>query len=697
MKMLEKTNISTVQNPCIEVKFGRKDSNFNQFSLSLKVMKLKVMLLLEKYHKILALMVVATGILTASILRAQDNPYKIDNTCFVFFQQAEELVGKEGFKAANELLLQSALAAGDRKAETLYYVEVLKDLTQYPSTDANDKAVELAQAQLKQIAQQYGFSQYYYYSYQLVQNYYYSNDKIYRTMELVQEMQATAIHEHDQYGLWTGDKYLASLYIEQDDYVSAKPYILRAIHTWHDTTDETVRRQSPTRLYCDLADTYPIGTDSVHINVAKAAKYAKQHLDTVRVTYYQARLNALEGQDAEYRKNRDRFLNDSRFQQVRSYGREFFSLMDAIMDGSVVTRMADVLALPAIREIKVIANICEKRGLKDFAFEVEKGIVNRMEVAISGTNQSRLSELDVSMGKAALSAELDNKETEVAQMSHLLWIVLIVLLLAVLTSAAIYIIILRNRKRIDQQHIQELEEANEKVRLADAAKTRFVQNMSHEVRTPLNAIVGFSQLLSLPDGSLDPAEKEEFSGHIINNTKMLTMLLDDILNASAMDSGNYRITYEQGEKDFMAQAAISSAEHRLQPGVQLLYVPEEAEPFTFTTDPRRVQQILINLITNACKHTQKGEIRVGSSLSAKPGYLTYTITDTGPGIPPEEAEKIFERFTKLNEFVQGTGLGLSICRDIASRMNANVYLDTTYKGEGARFVFEIPTEIKQAQ
>ena len=82
-------------------------------------MKLKVMLLLEKYHKILALMVVATGILTASILRAQDNPYQIDNTCFVFFQQAEELVGKEGFKAANELLLQSALAAEDRKSPFL--------------------------------------------------------------------------------------------------------------------------------------------------------------------------------------------------------------------------------------------------------------------------------------------------------------------------------------------------------------------------------------------------------------------------------------------------------------------------------------------------------------------------------------------------------------------------------------------------
>jgi signal transduction histidine kinase len=218
--------------------------------------------------------------------------------------------------------------------------------------------------------------------------------------------------------------------------------------------------------------------------------------------------------------------------------------------------------------------------------------------------------------------------------------------------------------------------------------------MSHEVRTPLNAIVGFSQLLSLPDGTLQPEEKDEFAEHIVNNSKMLTMLLDDILSVSAMDSGQYKIINEEGEKDHMANAAISSSEHRLKPGVQLYYAPEEETPFSFITDPRRVQQILINLITNACKHTTSGEIRVSSSLKAHPGFLTYTVTDTGPGIPAEQAERIFKRFTKLNDSVQGTGLGLSICRDIADRMGAQVFLDTTYTAGGARFVFMVPLEPK---
>lgn len=281
------------------------------------------------------------------------------------------------------------------------------------------------------------------------------------------------------------------------------------------------------------------------------------------------------------------------------------------------------------------------------------------------------------MGNTVLTSEVMEARLKSQKATMLAMILLVIFLLAVVGFFILY--------------TRQLKKKNEQIRLANEAKTRFVQNMSHEVRTPLNAIVGFSQLLSLPDGSFSEEEKSEFSGHIVNNTKMLTMLLDDILNASAMDSGNYRISYETGEMHFIAKAAITSSEHRLQPGVQMYYKPADETPFYFTTDPSRVQQILINLLTNACKHTPKGEIVLESCVSD--GYVKYTVTDTGPGIPADQAEKIFDRFTKLNEFVQGTGLGLSICRDIASRMDAKVYLDTTYTG-GSRFVFEVPVSPK---
>lgn len=613
---------------------------------------------------------------------AQKNPLNIDPTCYAFYTRVEDLVGKDGFETANKLLLEAAIKTGDRKAETLHYVEALKNLSIRTSTPENDRLVEEAQQKLKEIARKYGYTQYFYYSFQIVQSYYLANGQEYRTRDLMEEMQKTALQEGNAYGMWIADRYLASMYIDQNDYVSAKPHLQQAIRLYYSTTDPTVKAQSPSRLYCDLADTYPIGTDSVRLNVAKAVTYAREHLDTLRCRYYQARLAALDGDKKEYRRLKDICLEDPQILQMRRNAPLYFSLIDAVFDGSILQRQEEIVNLRSIREMKVIANLCENQGYKDFAFGLEKSLVVRLENAISTNNQSHLSELDVTMGKAALSADLRTKERQMNQITHFIMIALIVILAGIALFA--------------WKHIRDLKKANEKVRLADAAKTRFVQNMSHEVRTPLNAIVGFSQLLALPDGTLDPTEKDEFSKHIINNTQMLTMLLDDILNASAMDSGNYRISYESGEKDFMAQAAISSAEHRLQPGVTMTYEPKDPEPFTFTTDPRRVQQILINLLTNACKHTSEGSIVLSSSLKERPGYLTYAVTDTGSGIPPEEAERIFERFTKLNEFVQGTGLGLSICRDIAGRMGADVFLDTSYEGKGSRFVFQIPTQPKSA-
>ena len=119
------------------------------------------------------------------------------------------------------------------------------------------------------------------------------------------------------------------------------------------------------------------------------------------------------------------------------------------------------------------------------------------------------------------------------------------------------------------------------------------------------------------------------------------------------------------------------------------YVAPEDAKLVFRTDPQRVQQILVNLLTNACKHTPSGEIRLGWTEDGK--EVSFFVEDTGPGVPAEKAEAIFDRFTKLNDFVQGTGLGLSICREIAGKMGGRVYLDTEYTG-GARFVFVLPLE-----
>lgn len=628
-------------------------------------------------------------------LAAQNNPYEIDDECYKYFSQAELQVGKPGFEESNAALLRTAITHGDTKAQTLYYVERLKHasrmvpLHQIPSPEA-EATVCQAFEDLKEVSDKFAYPQYFYYAYELVQNFYYNHGLPLRTYELVQEQQEIAAKRHDAYGQWMGHRYMVSLYVAQGDYITAKRYILESIRLYESSTDPVLRRQSIARLYCDLSDTYVIGNDSVRINIEKALKYSKVHLDTLRCEYHLAKIAAYEKNVPEYRLHRDHCINDPSLPTISTTAGRLFQTLDAIIDGTFDGDAVSALSLSRIREVKFIANVAEVYGYKDQAFEIERLMVRKYEELFANSNRSKITELDARLGNTTLTAQLADKTREVLHVTRVVAVLLGVILLISVLFFWVHTRHLRQANARDEKRIEELKDANEKVRMANAAKTRFVQNMSHEVRTPLNAIVGFSQLLSLPDGSFTEDEKNEFSKHIINNTNMLTMLLDDILNASAMDSGTYHINYEEGEMHTIVQAAISSAEHRLQPDVRMYYAPESEEAFRFVTDPRRVQQILINLLTNACKHTMEGEIRVTSSLTARPGFVSYAVTDTGTGVPPERAEEIFGRFTKLNEFSQGSGLGLSICRDIAERMGASVYLDTSHTAGGARFVLEVP-------
>ncbi len=633
---------------------------------------------------------ILTGLLLATALSApaQSNPYELDDECYALFRQCEQLAGTEGFPSVAEALLAKAKEKNDTKAEVLYYIEILKHETKLVpthtlTTEEQDEKVLRLHETAKQKADELGYTQYFYYSYELVQNYYFNHKKEARTKEISHEMQEIALQRKDAYGLWMSYRYMVALYISQCDYISAKPYINKALELYYTTTDKAVTRQSVTRLYCDLADTYTVGSDSLRINVEKALATRKTHLDSLRCEYYLAKIAAYYNDREAYERHRDFCIDDPSLSIINHTTPKFFHILDAILDKTFTISMINTSEVSNVREMKFIANIAENHGFKDEAFYVEKLLVKRYEQLFASSNREHISEFDSQLGNYLLHVELDNKDRELAQiyrrMSYLL--------IAVLGAAVLFLLI---HQFSLLRHNRRLKEANQKVMMANAAKTRFVQNMSHEVRTPLNAIVGFSQLLSLPDGTFTDQEKEEFAGHIINNSKMLTMLLDDILNASAMDSNQYKITLEDSELHFICQSAISSTEHRLQPGVTMTYEPESAEPFNFRTDPRRVQQILINLLTNACKHTQSGSIVLSTSLTAEPGFVTFAVTDTGTGVPPEQVEKIFERFTKLNDFVQGTGLGLSICRDIAGLMGAKVYLDTTWKGPGARFILSVP-------
>lgn len=221
---------------------------------------------------------------------------------------------------------------------------------------------------------------------------------------------------------------------------------------------------------------------------------------------------------------------------------------------------------------------------------------------------------------------------------------------------------------------------------ANHAKTKMLQNMTHEIRTPLNAMYGFSQLLCLPDGCVTEEEKSEYMNYINNSFQMLNMLIDDVLDLADAEHGNYRISVDSVKVNDICRAALQMAELRKPANVNMFLTTDVDDSFMIESDGRRIQQVLINLLTNSCKHTQEGEIELKVSLDENTGRVTLSVRDTGGGIPEEKAKDIFKRYTKANAMVMGSGLGLNICSMIADKLRADIYLDESYK-TGARFVF----------
>lgn len=288
--------------------------------------------------------------------------------------------------------------------------------------------------------------------------------------------------------------------------------------------------------------------------------------------------------------------------------------------------------------------------------------------------------------------ELNVKQQQLRWSLGLAFLLLIILVVG--TKIYMHTRKLKNELQRDKHALLESEKelriARDHAEEADRLKSLFLSNMSHEIRTPLNAIVGFAQILEDEIG--DNEECKEYSRIITENSALLLNLVNDILDLSRLESERYRFTFEEQNLAECCRSALTSVEHRVPPGVELRFVPQN-EDLLLNTDKFRLQQILINLVGNATKFTQKGFIELAYTIDKAGGYVRFSVTDTGCGIPADKQDAIFERFEKLNECVQGTGLGLSICRIIAERFGGTVELDKTYTG-GARFIFTHALELK---
>ena len=231
---------------------------------------------------------------------------------------------------------------------------------------------------------------------------------------------------------------------------------------------------------------------------------------------------------------------------------------------------------------------------------------------------------------------------------------------------------------------QKLIIARDKAEELDRLKSAFLANMSHEIRTPLNAIVGFSSLLAETDSR---NERQEYIKIVQENNELLLQLISDILDLSKIEAGTFNFVYTNVDVNETCAEIIKSMSMKVSKGVELIFEEPFPECYIYT-DKNRFTQVISNFINNALKFTQQGSITLGYE-QVSHQKIKFYVRDTGMGIPEEKQKSIFERFVKLNTFVQGTGLGLSICKSIVSQMGGEIGVDST-EGIGSCFWFTHP-------
>ena len=273
-------------------------------------------------------------------------------------------------------------------------------------------------------------------------------------------------------------------------------------------------------------------------------------------------------------------------------------------------------------------------------------------------------------------------EREAAR-NRLIALSIIVCLLGALVGLLAYLFNTRRR------HLAQLNTAYQHALESDKMKTRFIQNVSHEVRTPLNIISGFSQVIADPSLTESDEERQNMAAMMQKSAQQITNLIDEIIGLSLIESSTTVVKDDIVKVNQLLESVVADFEDAVSPQVALRMDSELEPDFSIATNKNMLYRIVGALTDNAIKYTEKGSVTLKARTVAQ--TLLLTVEDTGCGIPADQAEHIFERFVKLDSFKQGIGLGLPLSRKLAEQLGGIVTLDTTYY-LGASFVVTLPFE-----
>lgn len=355
---------------------------------------------------------------------------------------------------------------------------------------------------------------------------------------------------------------------------------------------------------------------------------------------------------------------------------------NALMSNDSLIKYARLITpcnVPGLLEIN--SQIYEAMGNYKEAFRYHKFYTEAQDSINSAEMQKQLSELQVKYEIDKLNYE----NSHLADKNRQILLITLASVLFLVIGVCIYLYYDLKRERRMKKKLGEL---NEKADESEKLKTAFINSMCHEIRTPLNAIVGFSGIITDDMINGDEAMKKEYYNLITVNAQTLTSLIDHLLVVANLDSSDGLLPCERVNIKSICMQEMEKVKRQAKPEITYqLDLPEE-EIF-ISTNEEYLSLVIENLLNNANKFTEKGNISLGIWLDKAQGRLQISVKDTGCGIPVEKQEVVFQRFSKLDEYVQGNGLGLYLSRLIVTRLSGTILVDSSYK-DGARLVINIP-------
>jgi len=323
------------------------------------------------------------------------------------------------------------------------------------------------------------------------------------------------------------------------------------------------------------------------------------------------------------------------------------------------------------------------------AYEAYKEYSVLLDSARTRSMEKKVEDLEIKKHVDELMVEKKALEIDLQKSRSQLYLFLALLILSI--CFGIFIFFRLGKIKSLYKELQESNRlviiASEKAQESERMKNAFIKNMCHEVRTPLNAINGFAELIT-SDG-ISPEEKKEFSKIIYTNCHNITSMMNDVLVIAQLDSSNEVLPLEPVHISLLCHHEMNKLKKLQQkPDIHYQVEGDKSNDLIYS-DPNHFGIIISHLLSNANKFTNQGSITLSYRPEEEGRIMCICVTDTGCGIPADKSEWIFERFTKNDDFIPGSGLGLYLCRLITQRLNGSLKLDTCYTG-GARFILRLP-------